>query len=353
MSKIKQGREVPVIMVLFFLFVLVSIAAAENVNRSTEYISPFGNYKGLQATKTLTTGIQATAAGTPANAAQSTVAINGDMNVTQGNVNIDEIFEANGGTFETYPSSIWLGTHWFGINVDPATLVPSTGTPRVECEVNGDIYAKYFRASPGNNDSDQLLYFGVTNDGSWVEMGSMIGFMSGWGVHGGFSRPESAARFNASPKIVLNFYSGGNVGIGTANPQYKLQVGDPPLPGNPSLYALAYSWDVFSSRQYKTDISVFESHDIQRVFSEIAKLNVVRFHYKGDKPEDRLRMGVIAEEAPKEVLSANETTLSMTDTIGFLVAGIQALKTENDVLEKEIGALEQGIAVLEKKRGLS
>jgi hypothetical protein len=322
------------IVALFFLFAFAGTAIADNVNRSTEYISPFGLYTGLQAAKTLTTGIQATSAGTPANAAQSTFTINGNLQINQGNTIIDEMFNV-GNTFETYPLNFWTGTHFFGIN--------TTTIPNNEGQVNGNIYAKYFRSASGSPlDADQLLYFGVTSDEQWVELGAKCGV-------GGFANPYSAARFEASPAIILNSYSGGNVGIGVANPLYKLQVGD----FGSGLYAIGYAWNTFSSRQYKKDISVFSQQDIQRVFSEIDNLNIVRFRYKKEKPDDPLRIGLIVEEAPQELLTDDGTTISTTNTIGFLVAGIQTLKSENEALEKDITKLEKAISALEKKKRLS
>ncbi|HTL69855.1 MAG TPA: tail fiber domain-containing protein [Candidatus Eisenbacteria bacterium] len=330
-------------------------ATTEQVTRSTEYPSPFGKYNLLGAAKTLTVGVVATGAGAPANAAQGVLTVSGALSVNTGNVEIDEVLRVDGDTFRVYPHSAWGGTHWLGIGVDSATLIGAPGDlhPRVEMEVNGNVYCKRFRAAPGNNYSDDLLYFGVTADGLWVELGSKAGFREIWGIAGGYSDAESAARFNGSPKIVLNYYSTdpanvtttGNVGIGTVNPTYKLQIGD--LGSN--LKAIGHSWQVFSSREFKTDIHPLSAPEKRDLYRKLGEMDVVRFRYRDDRPSDRQRLGVIAEVAPREVLSHDDTTLSLSDSIGFVVASIQSLRSEQKDLEAEVARLEAEVARMEKR----
>ena len=368
-----KNRQAIILAAVFFFF-SVPARATDNVQRSTENISPFGDYQELQIRRTLKTGIAATApAGTVSNAALSTVDIYGSMNIlgnlgnppgtslavnwtiTKGSeVDVFEIFEVKNGAsfpaFETYPNST-ATSHWFGINVDPSSLVGTPGCPRAELEVNGDIYASAFRASPITSTySDYLLYFKMATvtvgavTSAIVELGSSFASNAT-----GYGNSESVVRFCASPNIVLNGvgagYSSANVLIGTtvpagvsdSDPNYKLQIGA----AGSTLYAIGHAWNLFSSRDFKKDISLFTAQDTQALFSKIDQLNIVRFHYKEAKPGSRLETGVIAEEAPKELVTEDGKALSTTDAIGFLVAGVQGLQKEKEALEKRIAELER------------
>ena len=119
----------------FFSLPLLSIsfcvcASADTISKSTEYISPYGDYTDLTIRQSLVTGVAATGAGLPANAAQSTMTIYGDATIRGGTLSsagsefhVDSIFEVKRpGTllpaFSTYPKTAG-NSHWFGINLDP------------------------------------------------------------------------------------------------------------------------------------------------------------------------------------------------------------------------------------------
>ena len=56
----------------------------------------------------------------------------------------------------------------------------------------------------------------------------------------------------------------------------------------------------------------------------LKKLNVVNFIYKDD-PEEFVHTGLIAEEAPEELITANKDGISLGDTVGILVKAVQEL----------------------------
>lgn len=332
--------------------------ALEQSTESTRHTSPLGKYNYLGAANTLTVGVEATGAGAPTDAGQGTLQVNGDLTVNTGDIVLDESLNVDTNVFRTYPSSSWGGTHWFGINVDPGTLIGPSGQPRVEMEVNGDIFAKRFFAAPIDNHSDELLYFGPSSDGLWMEMGSKAGYREIWSVDGGYSAADSAARFTAHPAIVLNYYStdpddpqaGGNVGIGTTvSPTYKLQVGD----AGSTLEAVAHNWQAFSSRDYKKDITPLSAAQARDLAGRIRDLRPVYFRYKEAPSSQRAQVGVLAEEAPKEVLTPDRSTLSLTDSIAFLSAVLREMSVRQSKLEAEVARLESEVALLEgRKKGL-
>lgn len=351
-------RKIPIFPVILSLalFLQPAAAAVRQVYRTSDYPSPMGRYDALTAARTFTMGIQAGAPtpGTPptpnpANAAQSLLTVNGGLYARNFGATAISIKEGLtvGGTAWRMRSLEWFGeNHFSGINI------PLVSQPDAELHVNGDIDAYEIRASFGAFDDDGLLHFAISDavnsgdgeDGLWVQMGSLHG-TRGW------IDDESVARFRGNPNIILNGYSHGNVGIGTKAPVYKLQVGEV----GAGLAAITFSggWKTFSSRAYKTDIRPLRNDNYRALSDKIGKLNVVRYRYKDDKPTDKKLIGVLAEEAPEEILSRDKRALALGETTAFLFAAIRGLKSENDALEREVAHLEQEIAARETRRGVA
>jgi len=144
--------------------------------------------------------------------------------------------------------------------------------------------------------------------------------------------------------------SNGNFGIATDTPTNILTIGQGM--GNP----IADGWSVYSSEQYKTDITYLEEEEYEDILKEIKDMNLAKYRYKKDKEsgfvessteESKLNLGVIAEEVPEQVLSEDKMSVSLYDYASFALAGVKAVKSELDELKNALGVVENEDGTLE------
>ncbi|MBU6414643.1 tail fiber domain-containing protein [Patescibacteria group bacterium] len=145
---------------------------------------------------------------------------------------------------------------------------------------------------------------------------------------------------------------GGNVGIGTNSPGYKLQVGSS---GNGTA-AIANSWNTFSSIRWKENIK-----PIDGALDKVLQLQGVAFDWKESKKRD---IGFIAEEVGRIIpeivdyeadgkyakgLDYARLTAVLVEATKEQQKEIEELKAENGLLQGNINALESRVEALEKK----
>ena len=130
----------------------------------------------------------------------------------------------------------------------------------------------------------------------------------------------------------LTIAPSGNVGIGTTSPLYKLDVsGD----------TRALSFAAQASRSSITNITHLKNEDYQAYLEKIRSINISTFRYNLDTPAIT-RLGLIADEAPSEVLTATGD-VDVYKLTTFTLAGLKAEQLKVDSLEQRIAVLEAHI----------
>ena len=114
-------------------------------------------------------------------------------------------------------------------------------------------------------------------------------------------------------------------------------------------YCNGTNWVNASSRKYKKDISSLTPAEYREILQKLAQTEVVRFRYKSED-SDRLHIGVIAEDAPEEMVDAERTGIPTGDAIGFLLAALKAQQEKMNAQQEQIEALRAKLEKLESDR---
>jgi len=137
----------------------------------------------------------------------------------------------------------------------------------------------------------------------------------------------------------------GNVGIGTASPDYKLEVA-----GNAGKTSGGTTWIVSSDKRLK-DIT----GEYKRGLDQIVNLEPVTFYYKEGNPRglpsDEVNIGFVAQEVqevfPEAVSEGQDGYLdfNMHPINVAVVNAIKELKAENEALKQEIQQIKAALGL--------
>lgn len=141
-----------------------------------------------------------------------------------------------------------------------------------------------------------------------------------------------------------NFINSGNLGIGTASPAYKLQVGD----AGDGTQARANAWNLLSDVRLKKGLSAIDDP-----LEKILKINGYYYFWNTGTDQSR-QIGFSAQEMidvlPEVVSKGEDGYLSIEygKMTPLLIESIKELKAENDKLRKENENLLRRMVNIEK-----
>jgi len=123
----------------------------------------------------------------------------------------------------------------------------------------------------------------------------------------------------------------GNIGIGTTTPSYKLHVlGD----------VAATSFVNISTRESKHGITYLDEARKEDILSKLKAVQIAEYRYNYESDDNPLRLGLIAEEAPSEILSVSGKGVDIYKLATFTLASVQEIALKLETLEERIAALE-------------
>jgi hypothetical protein len=125
--------------------------------------------------------------------------------------------------------------------------------------------------------------------------------------------------------------------VGVPNPANILTVAQ-----NSATDPIADDWATYSSRTYKEGIRELTPAEYQEALRAVLDMRVVHFRYQGQSDSAKEQIGVIAEEAPAQMLAeGNDKAIGLNDYVSLLHAAIKAQQEQIDALQRQLDELTQ------------
>jgi len=144
-----------------------------------------------------------------------------------------------------------------------------------------------------------------------------------WSVHGGNNGFHIFDLSSDVDRVVIS--NTGNVGIGTAVPSYRLHVNGT---------AAGTSWTNLSSREYKENIKMVDDSNHAEMLARLMEFDLTTYKYKQEYGGDgTTKLGFIAEEMPKEVLSKDGKGIDLYELLAYTIGAMKAQQKKIERLE--------------------
>jgi hypothetical protein len=97
-----------------------------------------------------------------------------------------------------------------------------------------------------------------------------------------------------------------------------------------------------SSQEHKKDITKLSREDFNSIIDKLKQTPVFRYRFKAPGIDGKMRLGVIAEQSPEEILDESGKAVSFLDYNGFLLAALKAQQSIIEQLQNDILLLQKG-----------
>ena len=162
---------------------------------------------------------------------------------------------------------------------------------------------------------------------------------------------ELAARTNGFVSLytstttqAITLDEAGRVGIGLDTPTHLLDVAGE---------VAATGFINISTRDAKTDITYLTASSTEEILANIESVKIAQYHYTNEASTNPLRLGLIAEEAPRTLLSIDGKGVDLYKLATFNLAGLQALTSRVAALALHVDSIESRLAALESATSTS
>jgi hypothetical protein len=96
---------------------------------------------------------------------------------------------------------------------------------------------------------------------------------------------------------------------------------------------------LYSKRETKKDIEYLSASDEAKYLKSVVKMGMVRFRHADDNLDDKLHVGVIAEEAPKQMVADGNESIDIYDYASMAMIAVRALHREVSELRRDVKKL--------------
>ena len=261
------------------------------------------------------------------------------------------------------------GTSSFAGNLRVSgAITPSAGNS----ESNGIMFPQ--NPGGGGGDAAWIRYWARSSENTTFEIGTSndvddhIALMPGAGNVGiGTTTPSAKLEVSGNLKVTGSLTAGGSdiyftqtdhthtgfgntegfAAIENASNYNALMI----LGRQTSTGRIIKVWDRFevngtfvnnSSQEHKQDITKLSNEDLNSILKRLKQTPVFRYRFKTPGIDGKIRLGVIAEQSPEDILDESGKAVSFLDYNGFLLA---ALKAQQSLIEN----LQNDILLLQKR----
>jgi len=150
---------------------------------------------------------------------------------------------------------------------------------------------------------------------------------------GAIKAVDTRTRFIQGSSTVPTLFvdTDGNLGVGMNDSNYKLYVdGEIGAEGFVNI----------STRSAKKDIGYVTNNQKSSIFESIRDIKVAQYRYNNELDNTPLHLGLIAEEAPPEILSVSGKGVDLYKFSSFMLLGVQELQNRFDSLDIRLTNLE-------------